>query len=147
MKIHSDILTESDVHEATRAAGMRGVYADVATRGSRSRKRSLDVKLSGTSNRMQNPGTGPRDNVDNAATWDEWGMVIQALFEKDSEAVIGMYDSQAAFDAYTGGRFEKLTQPYQHPNHRWLYNEKLGYHECTSCEAVMNRGAMAMVSA
>lgn len=147
MKIHTDILTHADIAEATRAGGMRGVYTESETkRGSRSRHHSFDVALRGTSTRRPNWGTGDRDTDDgNAASWDEWGMFIQALFVKDPGAIIGMYDSPAAFYAYTGGRFEALTQPYQHPDHRWEYSPALGYHECKFCEAVMNRAAMSMV--
>ena len=138
MKIHSDVFALSDIHDATRAAGMRGVHAQVIQRGSRTRARSFDVKLSGTSTRLQNPGTGPRDDIEHAATWDEWGMFINALFVLDAHAVIGQYPNQAIFDEVTGGRFESLTAPFQHPNHRFEYNIGIGCQECRFCEATFD---------
>ena len=89
MRIHTDLITERDIHVATNAAGMRNVFADVTQRGSRSRERSFDVKLTGNSTRKTNPGwaNGEREQ---AATWDEWGMFIHALYEIDPEAVIDM---------------------------------------------------------
>lgn len=141
MKIHSDILTESDIHAATCAAGMRGVDADVITRGSRSRKRSLDMKLTGTSTRRPNPGTGSRGYSDDyAATWDEWGMVINALFDIDPKAIIGQYPSAAHFHAATRTRFENLTAPYQHGNHKFEYEG--GIMACKFCEATFDRTAL-----
>lgn len=135
MKIHSNTLTSSDVYKATKAHGMRGVDAEVTTSGSRSRARRLDVKLTGTSNRNQNPGTGPRYNVEKAATWDEWGMVIDFLFLLDEDAVIGQYKGYEHFKACTFGRYESLTQPYAHGNHKWERNMTTGASECTGCDA------------
>ena len=135
MKIHSSVITFSDIHTATRAAGMRDVHAQVIQRGSRTRDRAFDVKLCGTSTRLQNPGTGPRDNIQHAATWDEWGMFINALFELDSDAIIGQYPSQAIFDEVTAGRFESLTAPYQHPNHKFDYDISVGCQACKFCDA------------
>src|SRR6188474_3141328 len=91
MRLHTDILTAADVYAATISRGMRGVYADVATVGSRSHARALDVHLSGTSSRRVNAGTSHVDRfaLDHAATWDEWGMVIAALYELDPSAVWG----------------------------------------------------------
>ena len=119
MKIHTDLLTEADVHAAVRSHGMKGVYAEVQTVGARSAKRGRLVKLSGTSNRNQNPGTGPRYNIEKAATFDEWGMVIDYLYSLDPNAVIGQYQSKGHFVACTFDRYESLTQPYAHGNHRW----------------------------
>lgn len=135
MKIHSDVLTARDIYQATAAAGMRGVDAEVTTHGSRSRARSFNVHLTGTSTRRTNPGWayGERDF---AATWDEWGMFINALYEIDPEAIIGQYPSKAVFEYVTNWRFEHLTAPYQHGEggHRWKV-EVPGVQECTSCSA------------
>lgn len=137
MKIHSDSLTETDVWNATKAHGMRGVAAEVTTQGSRSHKRGLTVKLSGTSNRNQNPGTGPRYNVDKAATFDEWGMFIDFLFLCDEDAIIGQYKGYEHFKACTMGRYESLTQPYQHGTHKWSSSIPGGVSQC-DCGADFN---------
>lgn len=133
MKIHSNSLTEAHIHTATRSHGMKGVYAEVSTQGSRSRARAFTVKLTGTSNRNQNPGTGRDRYVEKAATFDEWGMFIDFLFLCDEDAVIGQYKGYEHFKACTFGRYESLTQPYAHGNHKWAYVD--GVSECKDCEA------------
>lgn len=133
MKIHSNTLTVTDIARATKSHGMRGVYDTTSTKGSRSRKRAFDVKLTGTSNRLQNPGTGSR-NVENAATFDEWGMFIDFLFLLDEDAIIGKYKGYEHFKACTLGRYESLTQPYAHGNHKWKPIGN-GLDQCTGCEA------------
>ena len=143
MKIHSDTLTVEDIHTATREAGMRGVYADVIAKGSRSRKRGFEVKLSGTNTRLQNPGTSRDRSVEQAATWDEWGMFINALYQLDSNAIIGPYRFQQHFDEVTYSRFEALTAPYAHGNHKWE-NRGDGTSQCKFCEAEYDfKGAFA----
>jgi hypothetical protein len=143
MKIHSDTLTHADIADATRAAGMTGVYtANEFERGSRSRDHGFEVTLRGTSGRRPNPGTGGRDYDpdERAATWDEWGMFIHALFERDPEAIVGMYASQSAFDAFTCGRFSHLTADHQHRNHRWSFDFVDRRLAC-KCGAVQDRAA------
>ena len=135
MRIHTDRITELDIHVATNAAGMRDVFADVTQRGSRSRERSFDVKLTGNSTRKTNPGwaNGEREQ---AATWDEWGMFIHALYQIDPEAVIGQYADFEVFQTSTGHRFDSLTAPYSHGEggHRWIVSTP-GVQECVSCDA------------
>ena len=144
MRVHSDILTTTDIHTAARAAG-RGVLAYVLPGGSRSHARAFDVKLTGTSSRRPNPGAGngQRDDADSyAATWDEWGMFLAALYAVDEAAVWGsvgcpIYADAASFHYQTGDRFESLTPPFQHLRHRWIFAD--GEHKCESCEAVTRR--------
>lgn len=137
MKIHTDILTHEDIADATRAGGMRGVYTErESVRGSRSRARSFDITLRGNSTRRPNGGNRGADDG-YAATWDEWGMFIQALFEKDPEAIIGQYRSFDDFEMATHGRFESLTAPYAHGNHTWIVNTA-GTQECKFCEAAFS---------
>lgn len=140
MRIHSDILTHADIYQATRAAGMTGVYTERETdHGSRSRDHAFDVTLRGTSSRRPNWGTGDRGTDDGyAATWDEWGMFIESLFQADENAIIGMYSSYYAFQAYTGYRFDDLTADAQHKSHNFNYSIDTGCHEC-QCGATMNR--------
>lgn len=134
MKIHSDVLTYGNVLDATKAAGMTGVYADIIERGSRSRKVGFDVKLTGTSNRNQNPGTSRDRDVEKAATWDEWGMFINALYEIDNDAIVGPYTDQSDFEYKTAGRYESLTAPYAHGNHKWEFVAPRQF-QCKFCEA------------
>lgn len=134
MKIHSDSLTFNDINRATSAHGMRGVDADVNISGSRSRTHRFDVKLSGTSNRAQNAGTTRYANrgsdAERAATFDEWGMFIDFLFLCDEGAIIGQYKGYEHFKACTMGRYESLTQTYQHGNHKWSRSISSGVSEC-----------------
>ena len=130
MKIHSDILTDGDVYLATNSHGMKGVYADVSTVGSRQAKRGLLVKITGTSNRNQNPGTSRNRDVEKAATFDEWGMVIDYLYNIDPNAVIGQYQSKGHFEACTFERYASLTQPYAHGNHKWVTVDGISRCDC-----------------
>ena len=147
MKIHSDILTEKHFHAATDAAGMAGVYvSQLEVKGSRSRKRRIDLKLAGNSNRNQNHGTGNSNRNQNhgtvkAATWDEWGMFINALFEIDPNAIIGQYDGMEIFREVTDNRFDTLTAPYAHGNHKWI-NTGANSMACEHCDASFNWGAL-----
>ena len=132
MKIHSSVLTAQDIHAATRAANMTGVNVfDLDTRGSRSRARSFLVKLSGTSNHRIAMGGAQ------AATWDEWGMFINALFLTDPDAKVGQYPTFEAFRESTCARFDDLTADDQHKNHTWEPVEGQRRNRCTNeeCEA------------
>jgi hypothetical protein len=147
MRIHSDVLTARDIYAATTAAGMHGVYAETMAHGSRSHRAAFEVKLTGNSSRRPNPGTGGRYvDGDHAATWDEWGMFLAALFTVDPAAIVGTvarptYAGREHFHAVTGNRFRTLTAPYQHGGggHRWDWDTVNGGQLCTSCEATMAR--------
>ena len=144
MKIHSDTLTYADVHLATIAGGMRGVYAEKLERhGSRSRDHSYDVTLRGNSTRKPNPGTGWRDpDADYAATWDEWGMFIQALYVADPKALIGQYGPASVFEEATAMRFEDLTAAEACPRHNWKYDGPVHVATCSKCGATNNYNAV-----
>ena len=136
MRIHSDVLTPELVEKATHARGMKGVAASVSVHGSGSHKGALEVKLTGTSSRRPNPGTGVGNSDGYAATWDEWGMFLAYLFEKDPKATATYYEDADDFHWKTCGRFKGLTAPYQHPNHKWEYSDIPREFNCTSCDAV-----------
>jgi hypothetical protein len=151
MRLHSNILTAADVYAATISRGMRGVYAEVATVGSRSHARALDVHLSGTSSRRTNPGASypSREGagIDYAATWDEWGMVMATLYAIDPAAVWGSvkrptYANADHFHYVTGGRFHTLTAPDQHGRggHKWDWQ---GDGMACKCGATRPHGADA----
>lgn len=146
MRLHTDRLAPSDVHRATTAAGMTGVFAVVTVHGSRSRARGLEVKLTGTSSRRPNSG-GCGAGGDYAATWDEWGMFLAALYELDPEMIAGSpsrpaYASRAAFHAATHGRFLTLTADAQHgrAGHKWgpSGDGNRARRECTTCDALVD---------
>lgn len=137
MKIHSDLITVSDLYSATKAAGMHGVRVRMIPKGSRKRARAFDVALTGTSNRRPNSGQAGAAGDDYAATWDEWGMFIQDLFEADPEAIIGDYTDYENFNYRTMGRFVFLTAPDQHKSHRWEWLGEGGKYQCKNCPAMM----------
>lgn len=134
MKVHSDILSPIQIHQATIAAGMRGVDAEVTVHGSRSRAQSFNVSLTGNSTRWTNSGQSGSGH-EHAATWDEWGMFIQALYEIDPKALIGQYGTYETFAKCTFGRFEALTSPYACAEHKWRPAPGEHVTECKWCGA------------
>jgi hypothetical protein len=144
MKIHTDALSSLDLYRATDAAGMHGVHIDGLTRhGSWSRDHAYNVTLRGNSTRRPNPGAGGRSYYDDneyAATWDEWGMFIEALFQADPNAIIGQYRSHALFRAATRNRFDWLTARDACPDHRWEY--QIGFQTCKRCNAEQDHMAL-----
>lgn len=129
MRIHTDILTESDLYQAAARAG-DGVRVEMTEHGSRKRARAFDFQLSGTSTRRRNTGNygaageasywGP--DRSHAATWDEWGMFLGELFRRDPGAVVpNVYESGEHFRWVTGARFDTLTPDQQHgaAGHKW----------------------------
>lgn len=134
MFIHTNKLTPADIFRATAAAGMHGVDAHIeGSSGSRSRDRKYKVRLTGTSNRWANSGKSGADRQ-HSATWDEWGMFIQALFLVDPEAIVGQYKSFDAFRDFTHNRFESLTATFQHGNHKWTFAGTPRCFVCRECE-------------
>lgn len=118
MKIHTNILTFQDLY----AAVPRGCYLAFFTTsdrpneprlfveaGSRSHERSYTVRLSGSSPYVMQGRT-----VENAkaATWDEWGLFIAALFKRDAAATIGNYKGVEDFIAKTTADHERNPEKY-----------------------------------
>lgn len=119
MRIHSDILTEADIYAAAKAAG-DAVHVKMTERGSRKRARAFNVDLTGTSSRA--PGHGRGEPGDKAATWDEWGIFLATLFNRDGAATVpGVYESGEHFHWATGNRFLTLRPSEQHDGagHKW----------------------------
>lgn len=144
MKIHTDTLEERDLWAACRAAGMAGVSMEKCDRkGSRSKDHAFNVSLRGNSTRRPNPGTGGRyyDDGEFAATWDEWGMFIHALYVIDPDAMIGQYGNRTVFEDATAMRFETLTAQTACPGHHWKYAGPM-IQACTKCDATNNYGAI-----
>lgn len=141
MRLHTDILAPSDIYRAVTAAGMTGVHVEATRHGSRARDHAFEVHLTGTSSRRPNGGNYGA-GAGYAATWDEWGMFLAALFELDPQAIAGTpgrptYASGETFHAATWDRFKSLTAPHQHggSGHKWTRDGYSPWQECDSCEA------------
>lgn len=149
MRIHTDTITHQDVVEAVRAAGVvtevtawgtevrsvRLTDPGVRHHGSRKRDHAFEVGLLGTSSRATNSGIYGAGSG-KAATWDEWGMFLGALYEKDPLMFAGHYQHAAYFHWVTGGRFRDLTPAGQHKNHRWVYQGEVltGSYRVSECK-------------
>lgn len=141
MRIHTNALHLADIAHAAKLAG---VTYDATQKGSRSRDHAFDVTLFGsgrTGGRWGNTGTRGASS-EKSATWDEWGIFLNALFEADeSVRVAKVYEDRESFDWATGSRYRDLAAEDAHHNHRW---EHSGYvvtgsysvSECTGCHAV-----------
>jgi len=111
VKIHSDIITATDIASAathassiTRANSENtGVYRYAMVRttrcepkGSRKRARAFDVILTGSNTRGQQ-----HDPRTPAATYDEWGHFLAHLFAIDPKMVTPYYADAADFHTKT----------------------------------------------
>jgi hypothetical protein len=103
MRIHSDILTGNELR--TNLYGL-GCYLECSSHGSRKRARAFEVHLSHDRDDVHryacNPGTSypsrEREPIGEvAATWDDWGVWIDRLFDLDQKAIIGQYDGRQDF--------------------------------------------------
>lgn len=115
MRIHTDTLTDQDIRDAARRAGV-DLYR-MTVHGSRKRARAYDVILEGTGR----TGTRYGQNTDMvAATWDEWGIFLAELFRRDDRLTIPrVYEDGEHFRWATAGRYDNLTPAGQHVRHRW----------------------------
>ncbi|HEU4967238.1 MAG TPA: hypothetical protein VFT53_07270 [Candidatus Saccharimonadales bacterium] len=108
MRIHTNTLTALDLFEAARISRTGMTYAD---HGSRIAKRSWDVHLTGDSRRRPNR-THYSDEY--AATWDQWGVFLSVLFDRDPDALCGsgrkyaIYTDRNAFHYQTDDRFRSI---------------------------------------
>ena len=138
MRIHSDILTESDVYSAGKAAG--ALFDTLDETGSRSRARAFTVKLRGASNRRPNFYNGDGSF---AATWDQWGVFLGILFDKDPNMTIPhTYADADEFSYRTNGRFDdvdNMPTDLSH-DHRFKFAGVPFSQECTKCGAITRRG-------
>lgn len=145
MRIHSDSLSYGDLEGAARRAGV--TIVNFHLRGSRSRDHALDVTLSGTGKHG-----GQWGNTEyRSATFDEWGLFIQALYRKDPDALIGPYRSAEHFTWIFEGRYAELIQmtelsreQFMCRKHRWenfvkpIPGTRARADECAKCGAVMH---------
>lgn len=146
MRIHTS-LTYRQIREVVQASGAP-VYTEVLTQhGSRTHDRAFEIMLSGSS-------TSRSQNGDYfAATWDEWGAFLGALYDADKDTRCGsnakfpVYRDADHFHFLTGDRFRNVYKwsprlnDYEpchlpadtHNRHRWDYDSS-GFH-CTTCTA------------
>lgn len=111
MRIHTDKLSTNDLYAATPA----GVDIDECMQhGSRSRERAYEVRLivwnggKGTSHPYRrNSGQYGADRNGYAATYDEWGYWLDALFDLDPKMIAGPYKSRADFYEKTWGKYDR----------------------------------------
>jgi hypothetical protein len=111
MRIHSAYLTESQVKAAVSLAG--ATITGLSRHGSRKRGNAFELKLSGNSPYRQNGGEYP------AASWDQWGIVLSALWDQDAGMTCAAYSDRDMFDRATGSRFRALRPEDAHRRHRW----------------------------
>lgn len=135
MRIHSDILTNADIDKAMTATGMANVNGQVSIHGSRSRAQAFNVLLTGNSTHRPNSGKAGAQNDDYAATWDEWGIFLNALYAIDPNLVTPYYADANDFHRKTVNRFTTLQWAEQCRSHKWVYDFSLGGHTCKKCHA------------
>ena len=116
---HDDILTAASSAEA---------WAEITEHGSRKRSHAFEVHLTGSSKRRN------ATNTDYAATWDQWGIFIAAVFEIDPEATMTYYTDAADFHYQTGTRFADGRPADMHGDHTFRWNGSAT--QCTKCSAV-----------
>lgn len=139
MKLHTDRINAGEVFDAAREAGV--TIHGFAQVGSRTHARGFIVYLEGSSTRQSNG----RDHK--AATWDEWGVFMAALYRLDYSARWGTntkwgYRDAADFHWQTSERFRHGIPQDTHAQHKWQYSHKkasalggVSVHECTRCSA------------
>lgn len=132
MRIHTSAIYDKDIYNAASSAGV--IIVGMTSHGSRKRARAYEVKLTGSSNRRT------ADGQNNAALWDEWGNFISALYEIDSNAIIGNYFSARDFHLSTDSRYP-IARENVCRTHKWNYDNvsrDLPYSvfSCGKCDAI-----------
>jgi len=129
MRIHSDRIAPADIVRAL--ADLPGVTLhSFSEHGSRKRDHAIEFTLHGNSPYQTMGRTG------NAATWDEWGVLMSRLFNLDSDAILGRED-RADFEYRTGDRFDDMVLPDDtHARHDWYYSGP--GHACKKCSAIQH---------
>lgn len=121
MRLHTDTLTERDIHAAI--GDLPAIYAETTTFGSRTRDHAIETRLfafEGGPGRAH-VNTGRYGAGHPAATWDEWGVMFARLFAKDKNMLAGW--AYSGFDHYhivTNNRFTPDgIDGEPHARHRW----------------------------
>jgi len=133
MRIHSSALSTLEIRKAATVAGVG--FSRLSEHGSRKRNGAWDVILHGDSPRNQNGGD------EKAATWDQWGMFLNTLFDLDPVMVTPYYADAEHFHWSTGNRYVNFDRADDHrKGHKWEWagdSAGGGYmvHECR-CGAI-----------
>jgi hypothetical protein len=144
MRFHTSELTPLFIRKAATQAGV--TFTRFEKRGSRSRDDAYDIILSGSSGRRQNGGE------DEAASWDQWGIFLNALYIVDPDMIAGQnYECADHFHWVTGDRYHELTLAQQCRSHDWNYDGSVAtgaymVHSCSKCGAIrrfLNHGKWA----
>jgi hypothetical protein len=153
VKIHSDKIAQGHLWSVEEGlGGISLVRSDLV--GSRSRNHGWLIALSGTSRRLTNSGKYGAGDV-HAATWDEWGLFLGALYAIDPDMLVGsakwpIYHNADHFHWATADRFNEAEPSYiegnTHRNHRWQHTgtSVTGAYEtcsCKGCQALRRRVA------
>lgn len=136
MKIKSDIITRATVGTAvTTTPGVTfidtnardGWYEPIREFKPRSHEYGFEIFLTGSSPYNAAHQSNQGGEYEKAATWDEWGIVIDKLYAVDPNAQIGHYTSRADFLAKTRDEADRIKtwhepKGYQARSHRapWL---------------------------
>jgi hypothetical protein len=107
MRIHSDSLDRLHIHGAT--SGMDVQVYVVSTHKSRTHRVAFEVALRGTGERHKRRPQGrvtSSPDTEYAATYDDWGHFLSALYEGDRSMKVGnVYTSRAQFHSVTGNQY------------------------------------------
>lgn len=123
MIVRSNSITLDDLHAAVRQAGVtyqntysrEGWYVPVREFTPRAFAYGYEFFLAGSGKRPS-----AHDPSEKAATWVEWGVVIDALFDVDPDAQIGFYRGRQAFIDYTSAEAERPGCKYSRADMPWL---------------------------
>lgn len=142
MKLHTDSVTSADIVRAADKAGTD--FEVLESAGTRTRKSAFSVKLLGSSPHRPNSGYRGGDSDAHAASWDEWGIFLGALYALDADMVVAGgngYQSAAHFHWMTGYRFLGLSHADQHRRHKWEADGDQGgyYQQSCACGAILRR--------
>jgi hypothetical protein len=115
MKLHTDTINRNDIINVLMDTGLRadGVYIDTCDeKRSHSHSHGFEIRLRGMDGKDRNDNTRrlpmyswKTGNTEKAATYDEWGIFISALYEIDPDARFGPYLNEADFHGKTRYQF------------------------------------------
>jgi hypothetical protein len=128
MRIHSDVLTYAEIEKAARKAAVD--FDVLSQHGSRKKARAYEIKLLGESPYRPNGGTSDANPNGFAASYDQWGIFLAALYAEDSDMVCPYYRDNVTFHDMHFGRYLTLTAAQTHRRHKWNYSMSTGVHEC-----------------
>ena len=127
MRIHT-----SATRQQVESINVPGVtIGGITEHRSHTHQRAFEVGLAGSGREGGAYGRVPYVT----ATWDEWGVWLNRLYEIDPDARCGsnvkhpIYADRIDFRICTGGRFDDLTLSNQHRKHKWEPRGD-GFHDC-----------------